>query len=253
MIMEGSRRYLRNPPDEELMKHESDQRKGVAPPPLETAIPKDAHLVDLPAVDNLGLGDMPIAQAIRNRESRRAFADAAVSLDELSFLLWATQGIRRVHPDGVWSMRTVPSGGARHPYETYLIVRRISGVEPGLYRYSALQHKLVELWTVRPQGVVDIAKACYDQQSARDAAVTFVWTAVPYRTEWRYGPDSLKDILLTGGHICQNLYLACEAIGLGTCAIVAYNQDLLDRLIGVDGHDEISIYVAPVGRPAESE
>lgn len=66
--------------------------------------------------------------------------------------------------------------------------------------------------------------------------------------EWRYGDDSLKDVLISVGHICQNLYLACEAIGAGICAIVAYQQDKLDDLIGVDGHDEIALYLAPVGK-----
>ena len=79
-------------------------------------------------------------------------------------------------------------------------------------------------------------------------AVVFIWSVRPYRTEWRYGEDSLKDILIGVGHICQNLYLACESIQVGTCAVVSYQQRLLDDFIGVDGDDEIALYLAPVGR-----
>jgi SagB-type dehydrogenase family enzyme len=191
---------------------------------------------------------MPLRDAIGRRESRRTFSDEPLSFDELSFLLWATQGIRKIHPQRVWAMRTVPSGGCRHPMETYLWVRNVDRVPPGLYRYLPLEHALVDAHAPRAEALPSLAFVCCEQTFVDQAAVTFCWTAIPYRTEWRYGPDSLKDILLSCGHICQNLYLACESIGAGTCAIVAYDQDALDAFLGVDGKDEISLYVAPVGK-----
>jgi SagB-type dehydrogenase family enzyme len=247
--MSNGRQYLKNPSPEELGENPTDQQKGLPWPPLEKPIEEGARIVDLVPPDEFELGTMPLVDAIRRRKSRRTFGEGPLSLEELSFLLWATQGIRKVHPEGVWTLRTVPSGGARHPFETYLDVHRVEGLAPGLYRYSALQHRLVEQ-IAGPQEPT-LSAACYNQGSVEAAAVTFVWTAVPYRTEWRYGADSLKDILLSCGHICQNLYLACEAIGAGTCAIVAYNQEAVDRYIGADGQDEISLYVAPVGRALE--
>jgi nitroreductase len=76
----------------------------------------------------------------------------------------------------------------------------------------------------------------------------FVWTAVPYRTEWRYTVAAAKTILLDAGHACQALYGACEALSLGTCAQAAYDQEKLDAALGVDGRDEFAVYAAPVGR-----
>ena len=76
----------------------------------------------------------------------------------------------------------------------------------------------------------------------------FIWTAIPYRTVWRYGVDLIKDILMGVGHICQNLYLACEAIQAGTCAIVSYSQEELDSFLKLDGEEEISLYLSPVGK-----
>jgi len=245
--MDPNRKYLRNPSATELGDHESDQRKGVPAPPLEKPIPPGAQLIPLMPADGFAGGRMPLVDAIRNRESRRRFADDPLPFEDVSFLLWATQGVRRVHPDKVWAMRTVPSGGCRHPMETYLWVRNVKSLNPGLYRYAPLEHALVRLET-KAAGMPSLAEVCYGQDFVDRAAVTFVWTAIPYRTEWRYGPDSLKDILLSCGHICQNLYLACESIGAGTCAIVAYDQDALDAFLGVDGEDEISLYVAPVGK-----
>lgn len=53
---------------------------------------------------------------------------------------------------------------------------------------------------------------------------------------------------MEAGHVCQNLYLACESIGAGTCAIASYNQRKMDSLVEVDGENEFTIYLAPVGR-----
>jgi SagB-type dehydrogenase family enzyme len=222
--------------------------KGLPVPPIQKPYPKDAELVDLVNPEQFSLGKMPLIEAIRNRRSRRNFTQESLTLEELSFLLWATQGVEKLIHNGLVTIRTVPSGGAMHPFETYLLINRVNGVSPGLYRYLALNHKLLKL---RSDGVdmpSRINEAANGQNFIGESAVVFVWTVRPYRTEYRYGEDSLKDILISVGHICQNLYLACESIGAGTNAIVAYNQKLLDSFVGVDGEDEIALYLAPVGR-----
>jgi len=249
--MENGRQQLKNPPEEAFAAWgPSDERQGIAPPPIERPFPEGATRVAMIAPDDLSLGSMPLAQAIRERQSRRTFTEEPLTLEELSFLLWATQGIRKRHPERPIAFRTVPSGGCRHPYETYLQIERVEGVPPGLYRYSALDHELVFLREVRGDAEPTLAEVCHGQSSVAAAAVTFIWTSIPYRMEWRYGPDSPKDILLGCGHVCQNLYLACESVGLGTCAIVAYAQDAMDAYLELDEDDEITLYVAPVGRPA---
>ncbi len=249
--MEEVRKHLKNPPWEEVARCESDQRRGIAAPPLEKPIEPGARLFSLVPADQIKMGTMPLSDAIRRRKSRREFSDEPLLLEELSFLLWSTQGIRHVHPEKKWAMRNVPSGGCRHPFETYLWVRNVESLQRGLYRYAPIEHALVAVTAPGAEPAASLAKACAGQEFVDKAAVAFVWTAIPYRTEWRYGLDSLKDILLSCGHVCQNLYLACESIGAGTCAIVAYDQDALDAFLGVDGKDEISLYVAPVGRVGE--
>jgi SagB-type dehydrogenase family enzyme len=242
------RRYLKNQALPGMSEIETDQMKGLPIPPIQKPYPKDAELVDLVNPEQFSLGKMPLIEAIRNRRSRRNFTEESLTLEELSFLLWATQGVEKLIHNGLVTIRTVPSGGAMHPFETYLLINRVNGVSPGLYRYLALNHKLLKL---RSDGVdmpSRINEASNGQNFIGESAVVFVWTVRPYRTEYRYGEDSLKDILISVGHICQNLYLACESIGVGTSAIVAYNQKLLDSFVGVDGEDEIALYLAPVGR-----
>ncbi|NHI83295.1 MAG: SagB/ThcOx family dehydrogenase [Candidatus Thorarchaeota archaeon] len=224
-----------------------DQRKGFDAPPLEKPFDASAILIDLVESKNFNMSRVSLFDALASRESRRTFTDDALSLEELSFLLWTTQGVREIDPNKVWTKRAVPSGGSRQPFETYLIVNRVESLGRGLYRYLPIEHKLLHV----PKEIPDEAELeeyAWYQAFIGKAPVIFVWAAIPYKTEWRYSIMSYKDILIQAGHICQNLYLACEAIEAGTCAIAAYNQKLMDELIGVDGEEEMTVYLAPVGK-----
>jgi len=158
----------------------------------------------------------------------------------------ATQGVHQ-RLDRATALRTVPSAGARHALETYLLALRVEGLELGVYRYLPLEHELL-LEFREPHLRRQLVEATLGQSFVGEAAVTFLWTAVPYRMEWRYGLAAHKLIALDAGHVCQNLYLVCEAIGAGTCAVAAYHQQLMDRLVRVDGCEEFVIYLAPVGK-----
>jgi SagB-type dehydrogenase family enzyme len=224
---------------------ELDQRLGVPVPPLQKPYAPASRLIDLVSPQGITIGSMPIIDAIRMRQSRRSYRTTPLTLEELSFLLWATQGVKSIMKDGYATRRTVPSGGSRHPFETYLAVQRVNSLTPGLYRYLAIEHKLLFINEDSNIGS-KISDACAD--FALESAVTFIWTAIPYRTEWRYGPLAPKLIAQDSGHVCQNLYLACTAIQAGTCAVGAYNQAKMDALLGIDGIDEFTIYCAPVGK-----
>jgi SagB-type dehydrogenase family enzyme len=129
----------------------------------------------------------------------------------------------------------------------YLSVHNVSGLARGLYRYLPLSHELVLI--KEDEAIGDkTAMAVMGQNFVATAAVTFIWSTVVYRMEWRYSLSAHKVIALDAGHVCQNLYLACEAIGAGTCAIAAYDQAAIDKLVGVDGDDEFVVYLAPVGK-----
>ncbi|MBN2156954.1 MAG: SagB family peptide dehydrogenase [Candidatus Lokiarchaeota archaeon] len=227
----------------------ADMQKGIPAPPIEKSYPEGAKLIDLVNPKDFKIGEnVKLVEAINNRQSRRFFTGEAISLEELSFLLWCTQGIKKILPNGVNSFRTVPSGGALHPFETYIAIFQVIGIEPGVYRYLPIEHKLLPIIQNKPDLIPIIKNLLHGQNLVNKAAVVYIWAARPARTEWKYGRDSLKDILLSAGHICQNLYLACEAIPAGTCAIVAYDQDGMDEFLGINGYDEISLYTAPVGK-----
>ena len=225
----------------------TDQRLGLPQPPLQEAYAPDATLIDLPSPRVTAPRSVDLFDLIERRRSRREYLAEPITLAELSFLLWATQGVKRIVKDGFATMRTVPSGGSRHAFETYLTVNRVDGLEPGVYRYLALEHKLIRV-SSPPDLPAQVGKACFGQDYVGTAAVVFFWSCIPYRCEWRYAVAAHKTLAQDSGHVCQNLYIACEALGLGTVAIGSYHQETADALLGLDGADEFVIYAAPVGR-----
>ncbi len=247
-MVSEARSFLKSPINSPADLMESDQNRGIAAPRAQKPYPPDSVLLDLVAPEDFTVGAASLLTVFMNRTSRRKYTAEELTLEELSFLLWSVQGVRRVGAATPVSFRSVPASGGIHPFETYLVVNGVDGIPAALYRYLALEHKLLWVGETGPEWLEGLAHACRGQKFVSKGAVVFLWTAIPYRAEWRYANEAHKAIAQASGHVCQNLYLACEAIGAGTCAISAYAQREIDALLGVDGHDEFVIYGAPVGK-----
>ncbi|MFC1824189.1 SagB/ThcOx family dehydrogenase [Thermodesulfobacteriota bacterium] len=245
---EENRFFLKDTVRQQVDFSRTGQSQLLPAPPLQKPCSPDVVRIDLPdGREALGkLGKLPLGEAIIRRKSVRQYTSSPLSLEELSLLLWATQGVRMVLGEAS-ALRTVPSAGARHAFETYVAVDRVESLPQGLYRYLPFDGQLAQL-AVKPQIGRDAATACLRQGFIATAAVTFFWTAIPARMEWRYDLAAHKVIAVDAGHVCQNLYLACQSLGAGTCAIAAYDQTACDRLLGVDGVEEFTLYIAAVGK-----
>jgi len=149
--------------------------------------------------------------------------------------------------NGRATLRTVPSAGARHALEAYLLVNRVHGLEPGLYRYLAIGHKLVPV-VLGSNLARDVAEAAADQVFVAQSAATFIWCADIKRMAWRYGERGYRYVHLDAGHACQNLYLAAAAVGCGVCAVAAFDDDRLNALLGLDGENQFAVYLAALGK-----
>lgn len=226
---------------------ESDQQLKLPQPTLQKPYDENGEKIDLPKVNESILTNINIFDILNDRISHRSFSNEYISLAELSFLLWATQGVKTVKGNNYATLRPVPSAGARHPFETYIVVNRVYGIKNGVYRYLSLTHQL--LYIFEGEHLEEkLSNITLGQKFIGKSAVTFIWSVIPYRGEWRYNIDAHKVMTIDAGHVCQNLYLACGAINCGTCAIAAYDQKEFDRFLNLDGEDEFVIYLAPVGK-----
>jgi SagB-type dehydrogenase family enzyme len=224
---------------------QSDQNQHLPQPPLEYPHDRSAPVIELPAPDRLNIGTHDLTTIINQRESRRRYTDQSLTLEELSYLLWCTQGVKDVLPSA--TRRTVPSAGARHAFETYLMVNNINGLQPGLYRFIASQHVLI-VENDDPAITEKIYAAALEQDQIKRSAVTFIWVAVTYRMTYRYVERGYRYLFIDAGHVCQNLYLAAEAIKGGVCAIAAYDDDAMNDVLDLDGESLFVIYMASMGK-----
>ena len=225
----------------------SPQNSGLVPqPPLELPIPEGEPLITLPQLTEITVPAMDLRDAIEQRRTVRAYSDTPLSLEELTYLLWVSQGVKRVSSRPS-TARTVPSAGARHAFETYLLVNRVTGLESGLYRYAAIENGLLRLDA--PEDIAGaIARACLDQSQITNSAATFMWVAVAERMYWRYVERGYRYLHLDAGHVCQNLALGAEQTGCGICPIAAFDDEQLNTTLGLDGVDMFAVYLASVGK-----
>jgi SagB-type dehydrogenase family enzyme len=225
---------------------DSPQEMKLPQPPLEQPLPPDARLIALPAPKELDIPEIGLREAVERRRSVRRYAAQSLSLAELSYLLWMTQGVKEITNRPV-TLRTVPSAGARHAFETYLLVNNVEGLKPGLYRFAAGQHALLKLDA--PGEIRNLIHlACYQQAQVYNSAVTFIWVAVLERMTWRYVERGMRYLHLDAGHVCQNLYLAAEAVDCGVCAIAAFDDAALNAALEIDGENLFTIYLGTVGK-----
>ena len=149
------------------------------------------------------------------------------------------------------TLRTVPSAGARHPFETYVAVIGVDGLERGFYHYLPLTHGIEKISGDNDDFDRDIAESLMWQTWASGASFVLYFAMIPYRAEWRYGVNAHRVALIDLGHIGQNVYLACEALGRGTCGIGALDEKKSNALFTLDGEEEYVVYAQPVGVKSE--
>lgn len=201
----------------------------------------DVEKIILPRIQ--GTGGKDLWQSLQDRRSKRKFGDSLFNRNDLSLLLWASQGI--TGQAGNYFFRTAPSGGALYPIETYLAVNRVEGMDPGLYHFDPKEFILDKLSGF--SSAHELAHAALGQSFTGHAAVTFIWSAVFRRTMSKYGHRGMRYILLDAGHICQNLLLAAEALGHSACPVAAFFDEEMNKLLSLDRNEESVIYMAATG------
>ncbi len=186
--------------------------------------------------------------AMEKRRSRRTYAQEALEIQALSCLCGVTQGIEKeIVFNGNATLRPVPSAGAKHAIETIVLVRRVKGLAPGLYRYLAKEHALGWLGETTSDWLCALDTAFTSNRFQHNSAVTFFWIAVPERMVWHHGQRGYRNLYLDAGHIGQNFYLAAEGLGLAACTMCVFDDVSMKRLLGLEG-DQFLVYTAAAGQ-----
>ncbi len=182
-----------------------------------------------------------VEEALLNRRSVRDYTGEALTLAEVSQLLWAAQGTTDSR-----GLRTAPSAGALYPLEVYLVVGDVTDLAPGVYHYVPAAHEIVQVVDQDHRAL--LADAAVGQDWVQEAAVDVVFTAVPERTTGKYGDRGIRYVHIEAGHAAQNVYLQAEALGLGITVVGAFDDGRVLELVAASPEEE-ALYVLAVGRP----
>lgn len=185
-----------------------------------------------------------LERALVERRSMRQFSDEAITLPQLSQLLWSGQGVTNSR-----GLRTAPSAGALYPLEVYVSVGNVEGLAIGLYKYQPATHRLSRLTDEDRR--TQISKAAWDQDWVRKNAVLLVFSSVHSRTTEKYGGRGIRYVYIELGHAAQNVLLQAQALGLGAAVVGAFQDDSVAQILGLP-RGERAIYLIPIGRPAPS-
>jgi len=211
---------------------------GCQPPDTEPSPAEDNARITLP--EPRCDSDVSVEEALLKRRSVRNYTDEALTLQEVSQLLWAAQGI--TDPSG---KRTAPSAGALYPLELYVVVGGVEDVAKGVYKYEPQQHELVRVLDGEQRKA--LAAAALNQQSIAQGAIDIVITAIYERTTRKYSDRGIRYVHMEAGHAAQNVYLQAVAMNLGMVIIGAFYDDRVKEVLNLPENEE-PLYIMPVGR-----
>jgi len=182
-----------------------------------------------------------VEEALWQRRSVRSFLDEALSLGEVSQLLFAAQGVTEKNR----GFRTAPSAGALYPLVVYVVVGKVEELSPGVYRYYPQEHALEKM--LEGDKREELHRAALSQGAIREAPISLVFTAIYEKTTVKYGERGIRYVHMEAGHAAQNVYLQTEALELGTVAIGAFHDEEVARVLSLPP-EEVPLYIMPVGK-----
>lgn len=184
--------------------------------------------------------DTSIEEALQTRRSVREYRAEPLSIQEISQLLWAGQGIS--DPRG---RRTAPSAGALYPLEIYLLAGEVENLEPGIYKYQPQEHELIKIAAGDKRQ--ELQRACLDQEAIGDGAAVIAITAVYERTTQKYGERGRQYVHMEVGAAAQNIYLQAVSIDLATVFMGAFYDEEVKAVLQLEPEEQ-PLGFMPVGR-----
>ena len=207
----------------------------------------DGETIKLPEPDLLPDANINFLETVELRSTVRKYSSTPLTQKELSYLLWCTQGVKALLPNGM-TKRTVPSAGGQHVLTTFLYIQNAENISPGLYRFLPAEHALT-LVTAKDECEEKFTAAFKNRALIKGSAVTFAWVADAGRMTARFGARGCRYVWLDAGHVCQNLYLAGHTMGIGVCAVGAFSDERLTAALNVPNDENCFVaYCATAGK-----
>ena len=200
-----------------------------------------------------------LEKALSNRRSIRKYSQDSLSMQEISQILWAAQGITKIkeNPPSSWrgeewmgGRRTAPSAGGLYPIELYIAIGKVKGLSQGLYKYHPKQHSIIKV--LEGDKRVAISNAALKQSCVKRGAVNIIIVGVYKITEYKYGKRAEQYVQIECGAVCQNIYLQSYTLDLGTVFVGAFKDDLLKSILNIP-EDKYPLGIMPIGKNIQAK
>jgi SagB-type dehydrogenase family enzyme len=196
---------------------------------------------------------MPLGDAIKLRRSGRQFAQSPIDPSDLQSLLFYSCGVRSVSQMADTTPiyhRNVASSGNLGSCEIFVIAHNVSGLSAGIYHFDSgtgslglIRHGSYRSW---------LQERVLYQIELASAAALLVFVGAVGRLKTKYGERGYRLALIDAGHVSQNAYLICTALGLTVTATAGFIDEELDRALNLDGLDYASLLTMAIGNPADA-
>ena len=181
-----------------------------------------------------------VEKALRDRRSIRQYRNLPITLQDLSQLLWAAQGI-----SGTGGRRTSPSAGALYPLELCVVAGNVTGLSVGVYSYDPHKHELSRVLDSDKRA--ELSKAALGQSSINKAAAILVISAVYERVTGKYRERGIRYVHMEAGHAAENVFLQAVSLDLGTVVIGAFHDEEVRTVLHLTGQVQ-PLYLMPMGK-----
>jgi SagB-type dehydrogenase family enzyme len=206
----------------------------------------------IPLPECPGPASSQLFEIMKRRRTNRNVSRSAISLQELSECLYAGFGITGLvrTETGLLPLKMTPSGGARNPFEAFVLVRDVQNLDAGIYHYSAFDHSVEHIAAPPEMAPKELVKG---QDWADDMPAIIFLVAVLHRTTWKYNdPNAYRVILMEAGHIAQNIMLACTCNNLTACPTAALSHKQISKVLNLSDITQTPVYALLIGKPGEN-
>lgn len=212
--------------------------KRITRPVYKNKVVSNTEIIKLPKPNYEG--KVSVEEALLKRRSIREYKDEPLTLEEISQLLWAAQGVTSSE-----GLRTAPSAGALYPIEVYFVAGKVEGLSAGVYKYKPEEHELLKI--VDGDKRNELCDAALGQAWVREAPAVIVISALFERTTEKYGQRGERYVYMEAGHVAQNISLQATALNLGTVTVGAFDDEQVKKVLEIPAKEE-PLYLMPVGK-----
>ncbi len=175
-----------------------------------------------------------------------------LDLASLATLLFYTAGRIRQRDfadAGTVTFRAASSAGGLYPIEVYVVCGDLSGLAAGVYHFSLMDFALRRLRERDYRHV--LSQAAGDDAAVATGPVTLVFSAIFWRSAWKYQARSYRYCFWDNGTMGANLLAMAAAMKLSAKVLVGFVDNQINQLLGLETQREASLCLAPVGHVGE--